>query len=155
MSCEVTYEELAAYAAGDMDLHRHAEMDQHLAGCAECRRRVEALAKTDAALASLAPVQPSAWAVLEIRRALSEIIRPRRYPEIMTLAEAADFLRVRPDELGEVAESLPAFELAGQVRVRRARLIEWIEQRERDYSRQRNESWVARSRVVGTGRGVA
>jgi hypothetical protein len=36
----------------------------------------------------------------------------------MTLGEVAEFLRVPPDALAEVAEDLPAFEIGGQVRVR-------------------------------------
>ena len=155
MNCQITHEELAAYTAGDLDARRQAEIDQHLPGCMECRQRLELLRQIDTALASLPPVQPSASALLETRRALAEFIRPKRYPEIMTLAEAADFLRVTPDELGEVSEGLPAFELAGQVRVRRARLVEWIEQREREFSRQNSASWVARSRSRGFGIGVA
>ena len=62
----------------------------------------------------------------------------------MTLDEVAAFLRIDPSDLGEVAEELPAFELGGQVRVRRERLIEWIQQRERAYTRQAGESWAAR-----------
>lgn len=146
MSCEITLEKLAAYAAGDLEAAGVAEIDQHLSDCQECRQRMELLSRTDAALTTLSPAQPSASGLLATRRALSETIRPRRHPEIMTLPEAADFLRITSDQLGEVMESLPAFELAGQIRVRRARLIEWVEQRERDYSRQTAQSCVALAR---------
>ena len=61
----------------------------------------------------------------------------------MTLAEVAEFLRVSPDALAEVMEELPAFEVGGQVRVRRARLVEWVAERERNYARSRAESEVA------------
>ena len=61
----------------------------------------------------------------------------------MTLDEVAEFLRVSLEELGEVVGELPAFELAGRVRVRRTKLIEWIEKRERAYARGRIESEVA------------
>ena len=52
-------------------------------------------------------------------------------PEIMTPAEVAAFLRIPLDDLEEVFDELPSFEFAGHVRVRRERLLEWIEQRER------------------------
>ena len=92
-----------------------------------------------------APVYHFARAVLAARRAVSRVLRRPHTPEVMTLDEVAAFLRVGPDELAEVVELLPAFELAGRIRVRRARLIEWIEQRERDYTRQATGSWAARA----------
>ena len=51
--------------------------------------------------------------------------------------------------MGEIVASLPAFELAGQVRVRRSRLIAWIEERERSY--QATAGWAAHA----LGKGVA
>ena len=42
MSCEVTYEDLAALAAGDLDETRRAEVEAHLAGCPRCRGRLAA-----------------------------------------------------------------------------------------------------------------
>ena len=145
MTCEVTYERLAAFAAGDLDAGGEAEMRQHVGGCARCRERLEALRNADAALAALPPVEPPAATVLTVRRLLAEATREAATREIMTLDEVAEFLRVAPEQLGEVVEELPAFELAGQVRVRRERLIEWIGQRERAYARHTAASWVARA----------
>lgn len=54
--------------------------------------------------------------------------------EIMTLAEVASFLRLSEKEMAEVAEELPAFELAGKVLVRRERLMTWISEREGKYA---------------------
>ena len=62
----------------------------------------------------------------------------------MTLNEAAGFLRISVDDLEDVVTDLPAFEVGGKIRVRRAALLEWIEQRERAYARGRAESQVAR-----------
>jgi len=155
MSCEIAYEELAAFADGDLDASRLEEIRKHICGCGRCRKRLAALRRSDALLAATRPLPPPGSAILAARRALSEVTRPRQLPEIMTLAEAAEFLRITPEQLGEVVEELPAFELAGQIRVRRQRLLEWIEQRERDYSRQVSASWVARSSVLGLGTGAA
>jgi anti-sigma factor RsiW len=145
MSCDVIYEDLAAFASGDLDDRRRRQLEQHISRCGRCRQRLEALSKTDALLQKLTPVQPGRSAVLAARRAVSEQTRGARAPEIMTLAEVADFLRVTSEELGEVVEQLPAFELGGQIRVRRAKLAEWIQQRERDYTREAVASWATRT----------
>ena len=96
-------------------------------------------------------MEPSARAVLNARKALSHELGAGEDPEIMTLEEVAEFLRMPPDDLDEIAAGLPAFELGGHVRVRRERLIEWIEQRELLYARRNIESSIAR----GFGKGVA
>jgi len=176
MACEVTAEQLARfaagervdepatrgirqlaeYAAGEADGSTTAEVETHLAACAECRRHVAALRRADAALAALPPATPSARALLAIRRELAREVRGAGTgPEVMTLDEVAEFLRLAPAELDEVAADLPAFELAGQVRVRRARLLEWIERREREYLRNTVASRVARTLAANGWKGVA
>ena len=150
MSCDVIYEELAAFASGDIDEQRREQLEQHISQCGHCRRRLEAIGKTDALLQTLAPLQPGRSAVLAARRAVSEQTRGARAPEIMTLAEVAVFLRVTPEQLGEVVDELPAFELGGQIRVRRTKLVEWVEQRERDYAREAAAGWVARTHLGET-----
>jgi transcriptional regulator with XRE-family HTH domain len=109
----------------------------------------------DSALGAVRRDDPSARAVLEARRALSRELRGGSSPEIMTLDEVAEFLRLAPDQLEEIASRLPAFELAGQIRVRRERLVEWLEQRELVYVRRNIESSVARSLAGDLGKGVA
>ena len=144
MDCDVTYEELAAFASDDVAPERAQELRNHAAACPSCRQRLDALARLDAGLRSLPRFETSASALLRTRRLLSEQVRGGGRPELMTLDEVAAFLRISLDELEEVVLELPAFELAGQLRVRRSRLIEWIEARERAYSRSRAETEVAR-----------
>ncbi|MHC4502557.1 MAG: zf-HC2 domain-containing protein [Planctomycetota bacterium] len=155
MGCEISYEELAAFAAGDCGMPGRSEIEEHLARCDRCRDRLDALRDVDSALGALPRAEPSARAVLEARRALSRELRGGSSPEIMTLDEVAEFLRLTPDQLEEIASGLPAFELAGQIRVRRERLVEWVEQRELVYVRRNIESSVARSLAGDLGRGVA
>jgi len=154
VNCDVTYEELAAMTAGDLDADRAGAVREHLGGCERCRRRLAALERADEALGALRPAGPSPAGVLAARRAVAEEIRPARGEQIMTLAEAAAFLRIDEDEVGEVLDELPAFELVGRVRIRRSRLIEWIAQRERDYTRRRAASWAARAGGRGLERGA-
>ncbi len=142
MPCEHTCEELAALAAGDLPPARAEELSEHAAGCPDCRRRIEALERTDAALAALRPAAPPAAAVLAARRALAREVRGAG-PEVMTLEEVARFLRVSPGELSDLVGELPAFEIAGRLRVRRSRLVAWIEEREKQFARGRLESEVA------------
>jgi len=104
----------------------------------------------DLLLREIRPPPLSAGGLLRVRRAVSDRVRGGRAPEVLTLEEVADYLRIDGSDLPEVLDELPAFELAGRLRVRRARLIEWIEHRER--------SWThgATARTVGrTGKGVA
>lgn len=150
MTCDVTYERLAAFTAGDLGAAAEAEIRGHAAACGRCRDRLEALRHTDASLAALPPVEPSPASVQAVRQLLSVATREAAPRPIMTLDEVAEFVRLAPEQLGEIVEELPAFELAGQVRVRRERLIEWIEQRERAYARHTAASWVARAVAAAT-----
>jgi len=139
MDCKTSYEELAAFAAGDAE-----HLGRHVRACAACRERLAVLERVDRDLRLLPRPEPSAGAVLAARRAVARETRSAGGPEVMTLAEVAEFLRLPPDGLSEVAGELPAFEVGGQVRVRRARLVEWIAGRERAYARSLAESEVAR-----------
>ena len=143
MSCDATYESIAASVSGDLADDRIEEISQHLASCDVCRARVETLKKAAAALGAMPRYEPPARTVLSTKRALAREVRGDE-PEVMTLDEAAAFLRLTPEEFDDVAERLPAFELGGRIRVRRAKLIEWIEQRESHYRTQNAAADVAR-----------
>lgn len=144
MECDVTYEEVAGFVTAELDAARMAEVAEHVPHCERCRERILRLEQADAALQELQPTTPNPTAVLAARRALAETTRGTGKSDIMTLEEVAEFLRISSAELGEVVEELPAFELAGRIRVRRERLCEWIKQREQDYARAAAASWAAR-----------
>ena len=155
MTCDYEYEELAAFAAGDVDADREAQIRRHLEDCETCRLRLGTIRQADTALRSLRPHRPSADALLNIRRALSTEVRGAATPEIMTLEEVAAFLRIEQDELQEVVSELPAFELAGRMRVRKAKLLEWIERRERRYLQAAAASDLAMAIKLHLHKGVA
>jgi len=144
MACEITYEELALYSAGETTEERAREIRAHAARCKDCQRRLKALSDVDGALRSLPRTGPSPRVLLDVRRALSAELRGGGGPEIMTIDEVAGFLRVSREELERAAVDLPAFEIGGVIRVRRSKLIEWLEQRERYYTRTTIESEAAR-----------
>ena len=152
MTCDVTYDELAAFAAGDLAAEHAPKLwcerayvvQEHVRQCPNCQTRLAALATVDDALRKLPHIGPPEQAVLNVRRALSRGIRARE-PEVMTLQEVADFLRVSLEDLYETVDQLPAFEMAGRILVRRAKLVEWIEKREQAYVRQTVQGELARA----------
>jgi hypothetical protein len=151
MECEWSCLELAEYAAGEPSDKIH----RHLPECESCRRRIEAIRKTDAALQAIPRLEPTDTAVLRIRQALGREIRGHDAHEVMTLEDVADFLRATPEALLDLLDDLPAFEFAGQIRVRRSRLIEWVEERERRYLAEKMESQMSRSPTRRHVKGVA
>ncbi len=155
MQCDVTYDDLSRFGAGELEPGAAREMESHVAGCAICRDRLETLRDLDVRLQSLRRSGPSASAVLEARRALSRELRGGSALEIMTLDDVAGFLRISPQELDDIAGELPAFEIAGHVRIRRERLLEWLKQRERDYRRSSVSSDVSVILSGDFGKGVA
>lgn len=145
MTCDLTTQELSHYAAGETVPARAAEIDRHLADCAVCREQLASLRTVDELLGALPRAEPPADVTLRVRRALTEQTRGGGgTSEIMTLAEVAEFLRVGEAELEQILPELPAFELAGQVRVRRPRLLDWVQQREQAYTKSNMASLVAR-----------
>ena len=145
MNCTIAHETLARFQAGDLDDEHSHSLEQHLGQCPECRSRLDTLQTVGRTLCLLSHAEPSAETLLNTRHLLSDETRQHHLPEIMTLDDVAEFLHVGPDDLEQIVEKLPAFELAGAIRVRRTRLIEWIEQREHQYLRQTVESRVART----------
>ena len=143
MTCNVSYEELAAFAVRDASPERTPWLQEHVQQCPTCQKKLNALAELDGALRRLPRAAPSGQAVLNVRRALSRGM-PSREPEIMTLQEVADFLRISLEDLYETVDELPAFELAGRILVRRAKLVEWIQTREKAYRRQTIQSEITR-----------
>ncbi len=156
MQCDVRYEDLSRLVAGELDHlvpERVEALHEHVSACACCRARVHALREVEAVLRRLTRAEPSARAVLKTRRAVSRELEGEA-PEIMTLDEVAEYLRVTRGDLEE-ARGLPAFEIAGELRVRRSRLVEWMEERERAYVRSNVESDLARILAGDFGKGVA
>ena len=149
----MTYEELAGFVSGDVEESRVRIIEAHVSECQACRRRLEVLSQVDSSLNQLHRSEPPASALLKARRILSAELRASETPEIMTLDDIARFLRVDDDALGEIVEDLPAFEIAGEIRVRRAKLIKWVEQRELAYMKSTTQSGVSRilSRVLAQG----
>jgi len=144
VDCTLPYETLSKFAAGELDPTHRAEVERHVAACPHCRTRLDTLRQLDTDLGQLRRTEPPARTVLNTRRLLSHALRRNREPELMTLDEVAAFLRISLDDLEQIVLELPAFELAGHLRVRRTRLLEWLDARARAWTRSTTESEVAR-----------
>ena len=155
MTCAFTAEQLAAWVAGDASDAESRQIHGHLAECPDCRRITEAIRRTDELLRTVRPMCPPAGIVLDARRALAAELRPSARADVLTLKEAAEVLRISDEDLGQIVDELPVFEIAGRIRIRRQRLFEWIERRERDYTRQRAASHVSRATRIRLAEGVA
>lgn len=155
MACNVTYEELSAWKAGDLPASKAQRIAAHTAACAACRAKLDMLNEVDLILRSQPAPVPSADALLAARHRLTEVTGAGNTSEIMTIDEAARFLRLTPEQMGELIEELPAFELAGQIRIRRQKLLEWVKQREQSYTREIAARWTAQTADWLAKKGVA
>jgi anti-sigma factor RsiW len=143
MTCEQPYERLSEYLAGDLGTEDATALERHLTECAECRRRLDALRAATGRLAALPRLEPPYQTADATRRAVAALEGAGPPPEVMTPAEVARFLRVAVDDLEDVLAEVPAFEIAGKLRVRRDKLLAWIAEKERSFTRQALQSEVA------------
>lgn len=133
--CQVSDEELAAFAAGDLPQAQQRTIAAHAAACDRCTRRLRDLRAVDSVLAEFIQ-QPLSETVAQ--RVLGRVLQsapPEAVPEILTLRETAAYLRISEDDLQDLLDELPIFELGGQLRIRTQRLRQWIEQRELSFQR--------------------
>jgi hypothetical protein len=71
-ACEAIAEELVAYVDGEQPEPERVRIASHVAGCAPCRRELERIAKVNALVASLRPIEPSADLGERFRRRLED-----------------------------------------------------------------------------------
>jgi RNA polymerase sigma factor (sigma-70 family) len=104
--CDVTYRELAAFSAGDVDEPRRAEVGTHLSDCPRCRKRLESLNDADDVLATLPNDPPSRRAMQTAIVGAAVANLPARQREALSLRtfrsmgyrEIAETLEMSPDQ---------------------------------------------------------
>ena len=82
-------------------------------------------------------VKLSDSASLKIQTALNDELRAiSNAPQkpVMTISEAADYLRVTSDVLDNYLGEIPCFELGGKLLFRKDAVDEWIKEREKNYA---------------------
>ncbi len=135
MTCDP--ELLLAFLDGELSAEAEADLARHLADCVACRQTLASLRQSESGLSALAAAAPASESLAQVQRRVRQELGMVREREILTIEEAADFLRLQPDELAAVLDDLPWFELAGQIRFRREALVDWVRERERECSRER------------------
>lgn len=148
MNCADVETLLSAYAEGELVAEEAAPIEAHLRDCAECRAFLETLAGLGDMLRGETVEEGPAPEELRSRAArLRQALKvdgslPRG--EVWTPEEVAAFLKLPPATIYDMAEELPFFAFAGQLRLRREALLEWMEERERLRRARGAASWVRR-----------
>jgi len=135
MKCEACRERLSELETGELGEALAKGVRDHLRDCGECSRLLAAMQATVELTADLPDGGPSRSLSMRILARVEEWLSPdpQSLPEIMTPEQLARFLNVPLEQL-EI-ESLPGFEISGELRFRKDRVLEWIETREREYER--------------------
>ena len=124
-------EDLAALADGQLSGDAELAARRHIESCPRCCGVLQGHRRLDGLLAALPVHQPGREVLDRVRRQ----VLPRTPAEaILTLEEVAALLRLDEEAMALIVDDLPAFELAGRIRVRRDRLDEWIDARQRQYA---------------------
>jgi len=137
MTCTQDPNSLLDYLDGELSAAAAAAVTSHLAGCPSCRRLLASLKDSERSLAELGNETAPVDALMRVQRRVCLDLGIAKEREILTLEDAADFLRLEADELAEVLDDLPWFELAGRIRFRRQALLDWVRKREQECARER------------------
>ena len=134
MNCDECRKRLSEYEAGEQTEHEAAVMQEHLNACPPCAGALRTLRLVADHAARLPEELPSEAVSLRILAQCASPVAPAGSgaPEILTPEALARFLSVSEEDLANVIETIPAFEIAGQLRFRKQRVIEWIEAREKE-----------------------
>ena len=137
MNCETCQELLSAFEANDLDAETASHVRGHLRACLACAGLLAAIGDLDVMTANLPDDALSRSLCLGILGEVDALLAPdlSEAPEIMTVEQLARFLRVPLARLEQELDRLPAFEVGGALRFRKEAVMEWIEERERDYGR--------------------
>lgn len=136
-ACDGWCELLSEYEAGELTAHLAARVEEHLGECPACACLLSALRQTSTLVDQLVDEDPARTMAVRVLGKVDELSAPdfSDAPEIMTPDELARFLRVPPDTLAEVIDTIPGFDIGGEVRFRKERVVEWIDQREHERDR--------------------
>ena len=136
MTCSTVTELLSAYERSELTPSERRAIEEHLEACADCRRKLEEFECLTTLCRNDQRPELGETRAFDVLSAVKNEVRSERElalgtNEIMTLEEVAAYLQVALDDLEVELETLPVFDIGGKLRVRRCRLTEWIEERER------------------------
>ena len=136
MDCHRVEELLSSYVNDELTEELSVALSEHLRDCSSCRLVEEellalrSLCKQDSR-PSLADTKAFDLLANIKSQVASEKEMASADNEILTMEEAAAFLRVSPRDLEEEFDTLPVFMIGNKLRVRRSQLLLWVEERER------------------------
>lgn len=78
-ACDTFADDLSALIDGELPAARRAEVEAHVAGCVNCRRRVEELQRLVEGVAGLPKVQPASQFLAAVRRKIATGDAPREW----------------------------------------------------------------------------
>ena len=135
--CEAYRDLLSGYEAGELAAPAARRVETHLSACPACSRLLQAVRRTTHGIGQLADMPPSRSMSVRVLGQVDAMRTPDlgQAPAVMTPEDVARFLRVSPAALAEVIDTIPGFDIGGELRFRKERVEEWIQQRERDRDR--------------------
>jgi hypothetical protein len=133
--------QVESYFDGDLADSATEDFARHLESCDSCRREVAEVQRIKSAIQESFETPLPDEADLRIRRTIHETLGISESPrdEILTLEQVATILHVSLPEVVTMLDRLPAFELAGRIRIRRDRLMEWIHGQEEKLAWEKQE----------------
>jgi len=127
VTCLECQQLLSPYQKGELGREDAEGVASHIANCPACASRVAALGQLDSLLRGLPSPPPPSAVLMSVRERVHQDIAGG---EIMDAGQVAAFLRLTQEQVLDSLDELPCFEVAGQIRFRRAALMQWIEDRE-------------------------
>ena len=122
---------LEAFFDGELSSEQQNEFRAHLEQCETCRTRLNQLTALRASIRHQGEVSLSHDADLRLRRRIHREIRPdNRLPEILDIESVAQLMQLSVSEVAEILDEIPHFEIAGRIRFRRNRVLDWLREKE-------------------------
>ena len=136
MDCQQVEELLSSYVNNELTKGLRVAVAAHLQDCSTCQlAEEEYLALQSLCQRDARPTLADTKAFSVLENIKSQVASEKEMAatdhEILTMEEAAAFLRVSPRDLEEEFDTLPVFMIGNKLRVRRSQLLLWVEERER------------------------
>jgi anti-sigma factor RsiW len=132
---------LEQYFDRELNSEEISRFSDHLETCDGCRKKLTLLIAVRKSLLTALDTALPDDADLKIRKKLRAEMLPDPLPnDILDIDDVAGLLKIPVSELITIIDLLPGFEVAGRLRFRRDRIMDWIRQREPELAGKRMAS---------------
>ena len=133
MTCQEYLDGVSSLIDGELPVEEIEAMRRHAETCAACSTECATLLCTGAQVrATSSPAVPEGlWDRVRDAAAIAGSPLPAVSHEVLTLGEAAAYLRLTEDALAGALDEVPHFTIGRWIRFRRRSLKDWIERQER------------------------